>query len=119
MSMQKGAISAKKNSGSDDVVNSSVFKLAWPIFVQALLSMLLGYIDTLMLSGYDQTAVGAIGNANQILRIENVIRKILQIVDCHRVHMMHDDLLRNLISFKTKIAPIVTNDDLITKSSPF
>ena len=67
MSMQKGAISAKKNSGSDDVVNSSVFKLAWPIFVQALLSMLLGYIDTLMLSGYDQTAVGAIGNANQIL----------------------------------------------------
>ena len=52
---------------SEDIVNSSVFRLAWPIFVQALLAMLLGYADTLMLSGYDQTAVGAIGNANQIL----------------------------------------------------
>ena len=51
----------------DSLINSSVFKLAWPIFVQALLAMLLGYVDTLMLSGYDQTAVGAIGNANQIL----------------------------------------------------
>ena len=54
-------------SNSASVINTSVFRLAWPIFVQALLSMLLGYADTLMLSGYDQTAVGAIGNANQIL----------------------------------------------------
>ena len=54
-------------TGTSDVVNSSVVRLAWPIFVQALLAMLLGYADTLMLSGYDQTAVGAIGNANQIL----------------------------------------------------
>lgn len=52
---------------TDDIIHSSVFKLAWPIFVQALLAMLLGYADTLMLSGYNQTAVGAIGNANQIL----------------------------------------------------
>lgn len=48
-------------------MRSSVFKLAWPIFLQALLGMFLGYADTLMLSGYNQTAVGAIGNANQIL----------------------------------------------------
>lgn len=51
----------------DDVMHASVLKLAWPIFVQALLAMFLGYADTLMLSGYNQTAVGAIGNANQIL----------------------------------------------------
>ena len=62
----------EKNSGglkksTDSIANASVFKLAWPIFVQSLLAMLLGYADTLMLSGYDQTAVGAIGNANQIL----------------------------------------------------
>lgn len=54
-------------SSTDDIVNTSVVKLAWPIFVQALLSMCLGYADTLMLSGYTQTAVGAIGNANQVL----------------------------------------------------
>ena len=55
------------SSDPDDVMHSSIFKLAWPIFVQSLLSMFLGYADTLMLSGYNQTAVGAIGNANQIL----------------------------------------------------
>ena len=59
---------SKQNvSNSVALANASEFRLAWPIFVQALLSMLLGYADTLMLSGYDQTAVGAIGNANQIL----------------------------------------------------
>lgn len=52
---------------SNDIMHSSVFKLAWPIFIQTLLSMCIGYADTLMLSGYDQTAVGAIGNANQVL----------------------------------------------------
>ncbi len=67
MSEQNASESVGLQSGSDSVVNSSVFKLAWPIFVQALLSMLLGYADTLMLSGYNQTSVGAIGNANQIL----------------------------------------------------
>lgn len=52
---------------SDDILHSSVFKLAWPIFIQLLLNMCLGYADTLMLSGYTQTAVAAIGNANQVL----------------------------------------------------
>ena len=65
MSRPSASSSVKLKTGTDDVVHSSVFKLAWPIFVQALLSMLLGYADTLMLSGYDQTAVGAIGNANR------------------------------------------------------
>ena len=45
-----------------DVKNMSLFKLGWPIFIQSLLSMCLGYIDTLMISRYS----GGIGNANQI-----------------------------------------------------
>ncbi len=67
MERQNASHLGKSKNEVNDVVNSSVLRLAWPIFVQALLSMLLGYADTLMLSGYDQTAVGAIGNANQIL----------------------------------------------------
>ena len=67
MSRLNALISDKPKNDTGDIINTSVFRLAWPIFVQALLSMLLGYADTLMLSGYDQTAVGAIGNANQIL----------------------------------------------------
>ena len=54
-------------SESTDIKNTSLFKLGWPIFIQALLSMCLGYIDTLMISSYSDTAVGGIGNANQII----------------------------------------------------
>lgn len=50
-----------------DIKNTSIPKLAWPIFVQAFFSMCLGYADSIMLSRYSQTAVGAIGNSNQIL----------------------------------------------------
>ena len=47
--------------------DTSLFKLAWPIFCQALLAMGIGYVDSLMLGRYNETAVGAIGNANQII----------------------------------------------------
>ena len=42
--------------------NYSVLKLAWPIFLQILLSMALGYVDTIMMSHYSDIAVGALGN---------------------------------------------------------
>lgn len=58
--------SSLKNN-NDRVVEKSVFSLAWPIFFQSLLGISLGYIDTVMLSNYSDTAVGAIGNANSVL----------------------------------------------------
>ncbi len=58
----------KKNGGKDVVdINTPLVKLAAPVFVQALLSMLIGYADSLMLTRYSDTAVGAVGNANQVL----------------------------------------------------
>lgn len=59
--------SAKQIKTPDSVIEKSVFHLAWPIFVQILLGMSLGYVDTIMLSNYNETAVGAIGNANSVL----------------------------------------------------
>lgn len=56
-----------KNNSGDSVMQKSVPQLAWPIFIQCLLAMCLGYADTIMLSNYDNNAVGAVGNANQIL----------------------------------------------------
>lgn len=41
--------------------------LAWPIFIEILLFMIMGNVDTLMLSRYSDLAVAAVGNANQIL----------------------------------------------------
>ena len=46
---------------------TSLFHLTWPIFIESLLAMLIGNVDSLMLSNYSETAVGGIGNANQIL----------------------------------------------------
>lgn len=60
----------ERNNKTDSVANiqnMSLFKLGWPIFVQSLLAMCLGYIDTIMLSNYSDNAVGGIGNANQIM----------------------------------------------------
>lgn len=59
--------SSLKSKNSDAIIKKSVFSLAWPIFFQSLLGVALGYIDTIMLSNYSDTAVGAIGNANSIL----------------------------------------------------
>lgn len=52
---------------NQDIKKMSLFKLGWPIFVQCLLSMCLGYIDTIMISNYSSSAVGGLGNANQIM----------------------------------------------------
>lgn len=43
------------------------FKLACPVFFQAILSLCIGYADMLMVSHFSQDAIGAIGNANQVI----------------------------------------------------
>ena len=63
---EAGKVKSSKNVA---VIKRSVFSLAWPIFFQSLLGIALGYIDTIMLSNYSETAVGAIGNANTVLGI--------------------------------------------------
>ena len=45
----------------------SLFQMTWPVFVELLLQMLVGSIDQVMLSQYNDTAVAAVGNANQIM----------------------------------------------------
>lgn len=47
----------------------SMLKLVWPIFIELLLQILVGNIDQIMISNYQQDAVGAIANANQVLNI--------------------------------------------------
>ena len=56
-----------KNANNIPMSQRSVFSLAWPIFFTTLLGITLGYVDTIMLSNYSDTAVGAVGNANSVL----------------------------------------------------
>jgi putative MATE family efflux protein len=54
-----------------------LFHLTWPIFLEAVLFSIIGSIDTLMLSGYADNAVGAVGIANQIVSLFQVISNII------------------------------------------
>ena len=54
-----------------------LFSLTWPIFCEAILFSIIGSVDTLMLSGYSDNAVGAVGIANQILSLFQVISNII------------------------------------------
>lgn len=54
-----------------------VLRLAYPIFVETMLRLLLGNIDQVMLSKSTTTAVAAVGNANQVI---NILILVLDVV---------------------------------------
>ncbi len=47
--------------------NTKLISLAGPMFVELLLNILINNADTVMLGRFSETAVGAVGNANQIM----------------------------------------------------
>ena len=54
-----------------------LFQLTWPMFCEAVLFSVIGSVDIMMLSGYADNAVGAVGVANQILSLFNVVANII------------------------------------------
>lgn len=50
----------------NSVKKLSFVAITWPIFIETLLRMFLGNVDTFMLSHYSDNAVGAVGIANQV-----------------------------------------------------
>lgn len=51
--------------------------LAGPMFMEMLLNIFVNNIDTLMLSHYSELAVGAVGNANQVMFLMNLMFGII------------------------------------------
>ena len=51
--------------------------LAGPMFLEMFLTTLVNNIDTLMLSHYDEYAVGAVGNANTIMFMMNILFNVI------------------------------------------
>lgn len=49
-----------------------LFDLAWPIFIETSLFMLLGFIDVFILSGYDDLAASSVNTANQTISIVTI-----------------------------------------------
>ncbi len=67
------------NKGKTIVIDekTSLLILAGPMFLELLLNTMLNNVDTLMLSHYDEYAVGAVGNANIIMFMMNIFFNVI------------------------------------------
>ena len=54
-----------------------LFRLTWPLFLELVLFSVIGSVDTVMLTGYAENTVGAVGVANQIMSLFNVVANIV------------------------------------------
>lgn len=54
-----------------------LFNLAWPIFVETLLFMLLGFVDVFVLSRYDDLAASSVNTANQAISITTIVFTVI------------------------------------------
>ena len=54
--------------------------LAGPMFLEMFLNILLHNVDTLMLSRYSENAVGAVGNANQVMNLLILMLQKLMVI---------------------------------------
>lgn len=57
----------------------SMFHLAWPIFIESILMMLVGNVDQYMIASYSENSVGAIGNANQIINLLLIMFSVISV----------------------------------------
>lgn len=53
-------------------------------------------------------------NANQELGIQNTVIAVNDVVNGHRIHVMNDDSTSKIMSFDTKIASFVSDDNLVS-----
>ena len=54
-----------------------LFDLAWPIFVEVALFMLLGFVDVIVLSKYDDLAASSVNTANQAVSIVTIVFTVI------------------------------------------
>ena len=54
-----------------------LFHLAWPLFIETALFMLLGFIDVMILSGYDDLAASSVNTANQAVSIVTIVFTVI------------------------------------------
>ncbi len=64
---------AKKGQGE----KLNLFTLTWPIFLEVFLFMLMGIVDTFMLSALSDNAVSGVGAANQYIHIAILVLEVV------------------------------------------
>lgn len=56
-----------------------LFQLAWPLFIETALLLLIGTADTVMVARYSNDASGAVGVGNQVISIFNLLFMIVSV----------------------------------------
>ena len=69
------SINSNRTINIDD--KTPLLLLAGPMFLEFLLNTMLNNVDTIMLSHYDEAAVGAVGNANTIMFMMNILFNVI------------------------------------------
>ena len=54
-----------------------LFSLAWPIFIETALFMLLGFVDVFVLSRYNDLAASSVNTANQAISITTIVFTVI------------------------------------------
>lgn len=66
-------------SGGENTFRLGLYTLAWPIFIEQLLRLLMNYVSVFMLGHYSDEAVAATGVASQILAISVIFYGFLTV----------------------------------------
>ncbi|ANS76640.1 MATE family efflux transporter [Paenibacillus yonginensis] len=68
---------ALENSSTGGKKQFHMFHLTWPIFLELFLFMLMGSVDTFMISSVSDHAVAGVGAANQIISIAILVLEVI------------------------------------------
>ncbi|MBC2373794.1 MATE family efflux transporter [Listeria booriae] len=101
---------------SQTTTKLSLFSLAWPIFIEQFLRVMISYVTVFMLGHYSDDAVAATGVANQILVISVIMFAFIsvgvQILVAQmigaRKHGLIEQVITNGIVFSVMIGAIVS-----------
>ncbi len=67
----------KKGSVLSEAKELNLFHLTWPIFLELFLFMLMGSVDTFMISSVSDNAVSGVGASNQIISIAILVLEVI------------------------------------------
>lgn len=67
----------KNGSVLSEAKELNLFRLTWPIFLELFLFMLMGSVDTFMISSVSDNAVSGVGASNQIISIAILVLEVI------------------------------------------
>ena len=96
-------------------IRKNLARLAVPIFIETLLIMMLGAVDTVMLSQYSDNSVAAVGVVNQLIMFAFLIFEVINI-GTYEVDWLDDDW--TVVTRDGSLSAHYENTILITEGEP-